>query len=80
MDDRLNIGLVDTHGESDSAAEDSDLITYELLLDIGPLLISLAGVVSCSLDPVGTQVGSDLLGGPPSCRKQQDRGQWLERV
>ena len=45
MDDGLDVAFVDTHGESDCAAEDASLVVYELLLNVISLLICLTSVV-----------------------------------
>ena len=45
MNDRLNVALVDAHREGDGTTENADVVGAELLLDVGALLVGLAGVV-----------------------------------
>jgi len=41
----LNVSLVNTHRERNRAAQDLHLVVAELLLDIGPLVLALSGMV-----------------------------------
>ena len=77
VDDRLDVALVDTHGEGDGAAEDADVVGTELLLDVGALLIGLTGVIGSGRDTLCVEKASDLLRSAALCGEQKDRGQSL---
>lgn len=67
MNDGLNVTLVDSHGESNCAAQNTRLILDELLLDVISLLISLTCVVRCRRDTVLIEIPSNLIGCPSLC-------------
>lgn len=50
VNNTLDISLVDTHRERNRAAEDLHLVVAELFLNIGSLVLALAGMVSSRRD------------------------------
>ena len=55
MDHTLDVTFVDSHAESDGAAQDSDSVLDELLLNVLSGCIALTSVVGARLDPVLVQ-------------------------
>ena len=75
MNDRLDIALVNTHGESDGTAKNSGSIGDELLLDVGPRIICLTCVVRGWLDAILGEELRKLVCGSSLSGEDQD---WLE--
>ena len=71
VDDRLDVALVDAHGEGDRAAEHPRLVFDELLLDEDSLLVCLTCMVGGSCDSIRAQKGRDSISST-SCRCEQE--------
>lgn len=80
VNDRLDITLVDSHGESDGTDENSGPVFDEVPLDEGPLFVSLAGVVGSGRDALLVQATGDLFTGASLSGKDKDRREPLVSV
>jgi GTP cyclohydrolase II len=80
VNNRLNITLIDSHGERDSADEYSGSVFNKVILDESPLLVCLSCMVRSSGDALLVEVGSDLLTGTSLSSKDKDRGDLLESI
>ena len=73
VNDTLDVALINTHTESDSAAEAADLVVNELLLDVRPLLVGLTSMIRRRFYTLLVQHLGYLVSGSPLSRKDEYR-------
>jgi len=74
VNNRLDVTLVDTHGESNSADKDASSVLYKVLLNNGPLRVEETSVICSSFDTILVQELGKLLGRSSLSGKDKDRG------
>jgi len=74
VNNRLDVTLVDTHGESNSADKDASSVLYKVLLNNGPLRVEETSVICSSFDTILVQELCKLLGRSSLSGKDKDRG------
>lgn len=72
VDHGLNVRLVDSHTEGNGAAQDSDLVSTELLLRECSLFVTFACMVGGTLNSLLAQVAGNLLRGLALCREEKN--------
>lgn len=72
VDHGLNVRLIDSHTEGNGAAQDSDLVSTELLLRECSLLVTFACMIGGTLNSLLAQVAGNLLRGLALCREEKN--------
>lgn len=77
VDNRLDVGLINSHAKCDCAAKYAYLVQCELLLSVSTLLVRLTSMVCLCFDTVRWQKLSYLFSCPSLRRKKKD---WVDRL
>jgi hypothetical protein len=80
VDNRLNVTLIDSHREGDSADENTGSVLNEILLDEGSLLVCLSSVIGCRIDTLLVQIGRYLFTRTSGSSEDKDRRDLLEGI